>query len=76
MDLNRKIQFGIMLDGDAVEQWQFDTIKLLIDNGIELALVIKNGDNSKPYKSFGDKVLHYPYRQILFRVWHRFLFKP
>ena len=75
MDLNRKIRFGIMLDGDAVEQWQFDTIKLLIDNGIELALVIKNGDNSKPYKSFGDKVLHYPYRQILFRVWHRFLFK-
>ena len=76
MDLNRKIRFGIMLDGDAVEQWQFDTIKLLINNGIELALVIKNDDNSKPYKSFGDKVLHYPYRQILFRVWHRFLFKP
>ena len=65
-----------MLDGDAVEQWQFDTIKLLIDNGIELALIIKNGDESKPYKSFGDKILHYPYRQILFRIWHRYFFKP
>ena len=76
MELNRKIRFGVMLDGDAVEQWQFETIKLLIDNGIELALIIKNADNSKPYKSFADKLLHYPYRQIIFRVWHRYWFKP
>ena len=76
MDLNKTIRFGVMLDGDAVEQWQFDTIKLLIDNGIELALVIKNGNQSKPYKSFWDKVCHYPYRQVLFRVWHRYWFKP
>ena len=74
--LGKTIRFGVMLDGDAVEQWQFDTIKLLIDNGIELVLVIKNGDESKPYKSFWDKVLHYPYRQILFRIWHRYFFKP
>ena len=76
MDLNRTIRFGVMLDGDAVEQWQFDTVKLLIDNGIELSLIIKNGDESKPYKSFCDKVLHYPYRQVLFRIWHRYFFKP
>ena len=76
MDLNKTIRFGVMLDGCAVEQWQFDTVKLLIDNGIELALVIKNGDQSKPYKSFWDKVCHYPYRQILFRIWHRYCFKP
>ena len=65
-----------MVDGDTVEQWQFDTVKLLINNGIELSLIIKNGDESKPYKSFSDKVLHYPYRQVLFRVWHRYFFKP
>ena len=60
MNSDRKIRFGVMVDGDTVEQWQFDTIKLLIDNGIELVLIIKNGDDSKPYKSFGDKLLHYP----------------
>ena len=76
MDLNKTIRFGVMLDGCAVEQWQFDTVKLLIDNGIDLALVIKNGDQSKPYKSFWDKVCHYPYRQILFRIWHRYWFIP
>lgn len=75
-ELNRTIRFGVMLDGDVVEQWQLDTIKLLIDNGIELALVIKNGDESKPYKSLCDKVLHYPYSRLLFRIWHRYWFKP
>ena len=75
-NLERQIRFGVMVDGDTVEQWQYDAIKLLIDNGIELSLIIKNGDNSKPYKSFADKVLHYPYRQILFRIWHRYFFKP
>ncbi len=74
--LERQIRFGVMVDGDTVERWQYDTIKLLIDNGIELSLIIKNGDNSKPYKSFADKALHYPYRQILFRIWHRYFFKP
>lgn len=76
MDLNRKIRFGVMVDGDTVEQWQFDTVKTLIDNGIELSLIIKNGDESKPYKSFSDKLIHYPFRQILFRIWHRYFFKP
>lgn len=75
-NLERQIRFGVMVDGDTVERWQYDTIKLLIDNGIELSLIIKNGDNSKPYKSFADKALHYPYRQILFRIWHRYFFKP
>ena len=76
MDLNRKLRFGIMVDGGTVEQWQYDTVKLLIDNDIELSLIIKNGDESKPYKSFSDKLMHYPYRQILFRIWHRYWFKP
>lgn len=76
MDLNRTIRFGVMVDGNTVEQWQFDTVKMLINNGIELSLIIKNGDESKPYKSFSDKLMHYPYRQVLFRVWHRFWFKP
>ena len=76
MNLNKTIRFGVMLDGDAVEQWQIDTINMLIDNDIELSLIIKNGDQSRPYKSFWDKVCRYPYRQILFRIWHHYFFNP
>ncbi len=76
MDFDKKIRFGVMLDGDTLEQWQLECVNLLTDNGVELVLVIKNGDKHKPYKSFADKLLHYPYRQILFRIWHRYFFKP
>lgn len=65
-----------MIDGVTVEKWQHDTIKLLIDNGIELSLVIKNAEEPHPYKSFFDKILHYPYRRIIFRIWNRYFFKP
>ncbi len=75
-ELKQQIRFGVMVNGDTVKQWQFDTIKLLIDNGIELSLIIKNGDTSKPYKSFFYKLLHYPYRLFLFRFWQRYFFKP
>lgn len=75
-ELNRTIRFGIMVDGMTVEKWQHDTVKLLTDNGFELALIIRNGDEPKPYKSLSDKLLHYPYSRFLFRVWHRYWFKP
>ena len=75
-ELKQQIRFGVMVNGDTVKRWQFDTIKLLIDNGIELSLIIKNGNNSKPYKSFFDKLIHYPYRMFLFRFWQRYFFKP
>ncbi|MDY6436538.1 MAG: hypothetical protein SPK72_03090, partial [Bacteroidales bacterium] len=67
--MNRTIRFGIMVDGMTVEKWQHDTVKLLTDNGFELALIIRNGDEPKPYKSLSDKLLHYPYSRFLFRVW-------
>ena len=75
-ELNRKIRFGVMVDGMTVEKWQRDTIKLLIDNDIRLSLLIINAEKPRPYKSFSDKIKHYPYSRILFRIWNRFFFKP
>lgn len=44
MDLNRKIRFGVLVDSDILEWWQRDTIKLLIDNGIEHVLTTQDID--------------------------------
>ena len=44
MDLNRKIRFGVLVDSDTLEWWQQDTIKLLINNGIEHVLTAKDID--------------------------------
>jgi len=75
-EINKKIRFGVMLNGMTVEKWQHDTIKLLIDNDIELSLIIINAEKQRPYKSFSDKILSYPYSRILFRIWNRYFFKP
>lgn len=76
METNKKkIRFGLMLDGFTVQRWQEETIRLLIDNGIELSLVIMNAEESKKIPFF-EKVSRYPYRRIIFRFWNRFLFKP
>ena len=77
MEDNQKvIRFGVMVDGDIVERWQLDTVNMLTDNGMTLALVIQNADESKPYSSFADKLKRYPYSRLLFRLWNRYFFKP
>ena len=36
---DRKIRFGVLVNGEIMERWQRECINLLIDNGIELASV-------------------------------------
>ena len=71
-----KIRFGVMIDGFTVQRWQLETLKLLTDNGIELAVVICNSENQTQKPSFFEKIRHYPYRKLLFRLWNRYWFKP
>ena len=71
----KSLRFGLMINGLTVEQWQYETIKILIDNGMKLTLIIQKNDDT-PAPSFFDKIRNYPYRRLIFRVWHRFIFKP
>ena len=76
MENKRKsLRFGLMINSLTVATWQYDTIKLLMDNGMKLALIIQNADET-PYPGLLKKIKHYPYRRVLYRVWSRFFFKP
>lgn len=76
MDKRRKsLRFGLMINSLTVEQWQYDTIKILMDNGMKLSLIIQNNDNS-PAPSLLKKIRSYPYKRLMFRIWNRFIFKP
>ena len=76
MENKRKsLRFGLMVNSLTVEHWQYDTIKMLMDNGMKLSLIIQNSD-SAPAPSLYQKIKDYPFKRVLFRVWHRFLFSP
>ena len=76
MENKRKsLRFGLMINSLTVEHWQYDTIKMLMDNGMKLSLIIQNSDNT-PTPSFFKKIKDYPFKRMLFRIWHRFIFKP
>ena len=76
MENKRKsLRFGLMINSLTVAAWQYDTIKLLMDNGMKLALIIQNADET-PHPGLLKKIKYYPYRRVLYRVWSRFFFKP
>ena len=76
MENKRKsLRFGLMINSTTVATWQYDTIKLLIDNGMKLSLIIQNADET-PSPRLLEKIKNYPYRRLLFRVWNRFILKP
>ena len=64
MENRRKsLRFGIMLNSLTVEHWQYETIKLLMDNGMKLSLIIQNNDNT-PSPSFLEKIKNGDVRTI------------
>lgn len=71
----KSLRFGLMVNSLTVEHWQYETIKMLMDNGMKLSLVIQNSGTTTP-PPFFKKIKDYPYRRVLFRVWNRFIFKP
>lgn len=76
MDNKKKsLRFGLMINSLTVEQWQYETVKILVDNGMKLSLVIQNKGNDTERSLIG-KIKNYPYKRLLFRLWNRFVFKP
>lgn len=71
----KSLRFGLMINSLTVEHWQYETIKLLMDNGMKLSLIIQKTENTTA-PSFIQKIKDYPFRRLFFRLWNRFLFKP
>ncbi|MDO9254427.1 MAG: hypothetical protein Q7U54_02855 [Bacteroidales bacterium] len=69
------MNFGILCNGNTFQQWQFESIRILIDAGHNCTLLIVN-DNLVEKQSFTEKLIHYPYSKILCRLWFRYLLKP
>jgi hypothetical protein len=69
------MNFGILCNGNIIQQWQLETIRLLVDGGHTCALLIVN-NNPVEKQSLRNKLIHYPFSKMLFRFWFRFMMKP
>ncbi len=69
------MNFGILCNGDTFQQWQFESIRLLVDAGHNCTLLIVN-DNLVEDQSFIQRLIHYPYSRMLCRIWFRYVIKP
>lgn len=70
-----RFRFGIMLNSTLVEQWQARAIELLLQEG-HLAVVLVLPNNETQQLPFWKRLSRYPWRRLLFRIWHRYYFKP
>jgi len=70
------MRFGLLCNSLVLERWQAETIRLLRENGIELALIVLKDEPPQSKAGFGQWLRSYPFHQLLFRLWNRFLFRP
>lgn len=71
----KSLRFGLMINSLTVDQWQYDTIKLLMDNGMKLSLIILKAENTFPF-IIPKKVKNNFHGHFIYRFWNKFLFHP
>lgn len=69
------MRFGIFVNGNHVEQWQYLCIENLVNAGHELVLAVVNSNEGQKPKGW-QRIKDYPYRRMLFQVWNHYFFKP
>mgnify|MGYP003417949588 CR=1 FL=1 len=70
----KSLRFGLMINSLNVEQWQHDTIRLLMDNGMKLSLIIQKADSTFPL-SITKKNKNKSQGHFLNRLRKRFIYK-
>ncbi len=71
-----KMRFGLLCNSLVLERWQAETIRLLRENGIELSLIVLKDEPPENKSGLVHWLRSYPFHQLLFRLWNRFLFRP
>ena len=72
---NGSLRFGIMCNGWALQVWQVKAIQILTEKGSEPVLLIFNDVPQEPVKVW-NQLVHYPYKNLLYRLFLRFCHHP
>jgi hypothetical protein len=74
-EMTNKLTFGLLINNFILESWQADVIRLLQKEGHILKVVIQN-DNPPAKIPLLKRLQNYPWNKVVFKIWHRFIFKP
>lgn len=69
------LRFGIMVDDLTMEAWKVETVRKLVEGGMQLAYIICNAEPT-PKKGFFKKLTTLPVRRAFFQLWNHYQFKP
>ena len=68
------MNFGILCNGNYLQQWQLETIQHLVSGGHTFSLLIVNA-NTVSKQPFSQRILNYPYSKFICRAWFRYMIK-
>jgi len=69
------MRFGLMVNGPKLQQWQYHAVQQLIDDGHVPVLALMRLAPEESVSLFG-KLFNYPYSNLLYRFWQRYIFRP
>ena len=69
------MEFGILCNGNILQQWQLESIRLLVGAGHTCKLLVVNA-TPVAGQGFLQKWVHYPWSKLLCRAWFRYRIKP
>lgn len=77
-DYSGGLRFAIMLNSLSIQKWQYETIKFLLEasNSKVVLLIINEQKSNNQKKNLFSRIISYPYKNILFKVYYRYLFRP
>lgn len=72
----KKLRMAILCKSLLFESWEAQSIRSVLDlDYVEVVLIIRD-DNVIPKKTFVQKILNYPYKNLFYRIYKRFYLKP
>jgi hypothetical protein len=71
-----RMPYGILCNSFELQRWQMAIIDHLSQNDIKPVLLIMPSLQPELRPSFVDKLRNYPYKNLIFRVYYRFVLKP
>ena len=73
----KKLKFALLCNGPMLQQWQRESLKLILEEGYaSIELIIMPIAKSPAKLSWAKKIRHYTWNKLLFKKYYQYFFRP